>query len=289
MAKEKAVGFTRKDAERILDTLSRVEGTPSSVIPPVDRSRAFNETPSLPFRNISGETIPAFGCFRIALSTNYGGLNRPLIKAVKPKTNLQGYDIGVNGSNPCEDGKIGQMQTTYTVKVRYDRPPNNQDTPDKLYPYVGLAVGATDQFSVNLFGHDFICRGVGGDYVEGTELYKYIMATPIPKTEPFQVQLQCNNDTDETRGTATERASLRYNVRYLRNDSPQVDARIPIIRADYDPENRGCIWQRPLLGRVRPATLGVAVWRPYNVTAVGSEPRNLDLVYCNEVSEFTTC
>lgn len=289
MAKEKAVGFTRKDAERILDTISRVEGTPSSVIPPVDRSRAFNETPSLPFRNVSGETIPAFGCFRIAQSVNYADLNRPLVKAVKPKTNLQGYDIGVNGAKACEAGQIGQMQTTYTVKVRYDRPPNNQDTADKLYPYVGLAVGATDQFSVNLFGHDFICRGVGGDYVEGTGLYKYIIATPIPKTEPFQVHLQCNNDSDDNRGTSTERASLTYNVRFLKAASKSVDSRVPILRASYSPDSAGCIWQRPLLGRVRPATVGVAVWRPYEITGTGTDPRNLELVYCNEVSEFTTC
>lgn len=289
MAKEKAVGFTRKDAERILDTLSRVEGTPSSVIKPVDRSRAFNETPSIPFRNTTDETIPAFGCFRIAVSTNYGGLNRPLVKAVKPKTNLQGYDIGVNGGKACEAGQIGQMQTTYTVKVRYDRPPNNQDSADDLYPFVGLSVGATDQFSVNQFGHDFVCRGVGGDYDSATGLYRYIIATPIPKTEPFQVHLQCNNDSDETRGTAEERASLTYNVRYLKAASKSVDPRVPILTASYSPNDGGCIWQRPLLGRVQPATVGVAVWRPYQVTGVGVEPRNLDLVYCNEVSQFTTC
>ena len=282
MADEKAVGFTRSDAERILDTLSRVEGTPSSVIPPVDRSRVYNDTPSIPFTNLTEETIPAFGCFRIALTIQYGTLNRPLVRAVKPKTNLQGYDIGVNGSSPCAAGKIGQMQTTYTVKVRWAKATTDESA--TVYPYVGLAVGALDDYSVNAFGYDFICRGIAGELNTATNMYSHIIATPIPKTSTFPVQLECTNDSDSKRGSATQQASLMYNVRHLKNENAQVDPRIPILSAREQPK-----FTRPLLGRVQPATQGIAMWQPFDVTAVGSEPRKLNIVYSNERSEFTTC
>lgn len=289
MAKEKAVGFTRKDAERILDTLSRVEGTPSSVIPPVDRSRTYTESPSLPFQNRSGETIPAFGCFRITRSQQYAvDVKLPLIWAVKPTTNRQGYDIGVNGAVPCKDGEVGQMQTTPTVKVLYGRAPNDETREDKLWPYNGLTVGATDDWSANVFGYDFICRGVAQSFAT-TEVFYYIIATPIPKTEPFQVHLECTNDTDENRGTAETKADLLYNVRYLKNFTTTVDPRIPILRARHSPDNSGSIFERPLLGRVKPATGGLAIWRPYASAGGGNQPRKLDLIYINEVSEFTTC
>tara|TARA_R110002012_G_scaffold20689_3_gene73107 strand:+ start:9078 stop:9926 length:849 start_codon:yes stop_codon:yes gene_type:complete len=282
MADEKAVGFTRRDAERILDTLSRVEGTPSSIIPPVDRSRTFSETASLPFKNNSGETIPPFGCFRIALSVNYSTQNRSLIKAVKPKTNLQGYDIGVNGANPCAAGKVGQMQTTYTVKVRFAKAA--ADLATTVYPYAGLSVGALDDFSVNSFGYDFICRGIAGEFNSTTNMYSHIIATPIPKTSMFPVQLECTNDSDSKRGSATQQASLMYNVRYLKNENAQVDTRIPILSAREQPK-----FTRPLLGRVQPATQGIAMWQPFDVTGSGASPRKLDIVYSNERSEFTTC
>jgi len=291
MANEKAVGFTRTDAERILDTISRVEGTPSSVIPPVDRSRTYSEAPALPYQNYSGQTIPPFGCFRIVRSRQYAvGVNLPLIWAVKPMTNRQGYDIGVNGAVPCKDGEIGQMQTTPTVKVLYGRAPNDETREDKLWPYNGLTVGATDDWSANQFGYDFICRGVAQSFAT-SEVFYYIIATPIPKTEPFQVQLECTNaDEEMKRGTAEIKADLLYNVRYLKNavyETP--DPRIPILRANHSPDNDGCIFERPLLGRVKPATAGLAVWRPYTGAGAGAQPRKLDLIYINEVSEFTTC
>ena len=292
MSKEKAAGFTRAGAERILSAVSRVEGVPVVNIPAVDRGRSSSEPTPIGFINQTTEVIPPFGCFRAVTPATLDA-TRSLVQAVKPTSKNQGYEVGVNGGAPVAVGKIGQMQTGYIVKVRYEKPSTYTGAIHKAFPYVGLAVGAVDSFATNFYGHDFICRGAVS-YSEAESFWTLINATIIPKTETFQISMECTNDDDERNlGTAIEKAKLLYNVRYKKNTSTLTDSTIPILRANASPDNNsssnGSLFSRPLLGRVKPAKSGLAMWRPYTSQGAGAAARHLDIVWCDEISEFTTC
>ena len=288
MSKEKAAGFTRAGAERILSAVSRVEGVPVVDIPAVDRGRSSSEPTPVGFINQTTEVIPPFGCFR-AVTPRQFDATRSLVQAVKPTSENQGYEVGVNGGAPVAVGKIGQMQTGYIVKVRYEKPSTYAGRTDRAYPYVGLAVGAVDSFATNFYGHDFICRGVVS-YSQAESFWSLISATVIPKTEAFQISMECtNDDVEDNLGTATEKAKLLYNVRYKKNTSANTDPTIALLRANHSPDNSGSLFSRPLLGRVKPAKSGLGMWRPYTSQGAGATARHLDIIWCDEISEFTTC
>tara|TARA_R100000951_G_scaffold113555_1_gene115806 strand:- start:1173 stop:2027 length:855 start_codon:yes stop_codon:yes gene_type:complete len=284
MAK-KAAGFTRSDAERILQATAKVEASPSGSFSSGSPSRAFIEPISLAFRNTTGETIPPYGVFRYGLTTVFERGLRPIWKAVKPSNSNQGLEAGVNSSNPVPDGEFGVMQTDSLVKVRWETP---TDWPfEAPYPYAGLTCGATNTFSANFYGNDFIAKGVATQSTETSAEIRTIIATPIPKSTLFQVGLDVIDADYSLNGTSEEPAQYTYNIRYLKTDS-QVSSLQPYIHAGLDPnQSTYSSWRRPMLGRVRIATRGVGAWKTY---AIGNQlDRKFDLVYANEISQFTTC
>tara|TARA_R110002167_G_scaffold210293_2_gene414504 strand:+ start:2927 stop:3784 length:858 start_codon:yes stop_codon:yes gene_type:complete len=285
MSKEKAAGFTRAGAERILSAVSRIEGVPVADIPSVDRTRLTSEPISLPFLNQTGEIIPPFGVFRFGLSIVFDGGKRPMYSAIKSKPSNLGLEAGVNGANPCEVGKVGQMQTGSLVKVRWETP-TDWPFPDR-YPYAGVTCGATDTYNANFYGYDFVAKGVASQTDADSPEIETIIAKPIPKSDLFQVQLVAVDDDDSLNGTAEEPAQFAYNVSFLKTGTP-VQSLQPIIRAGLNPNLAShSSWRRPKRGRVDIATRGIGAWKTYEVN--NQEDRTFDLVFANERSQFTTC
>jgi hypothetical protein len=73
------------------------------------------------FRNDSGETIPAFGVFRIAATVSQNG--KTMFKALKPATGITRF--AVNGPREVAVDKCGVAQLGPTVRVAY----HASDTP----------------------------------------------------------------------------------------------------------------------------------------------------------------
>jgi hypothetical protein len=79
----------------------------------------------IPFKNESGEQIPAYGVFKVTETVNVTG-HGPILKAEKPDTYGSQYIHFVNGPQPVEDTKIGYCANpSQPIFAKYD----DADTP----------------------------------------------------------------------------------------------------------------------------------------------------------------
>lgn len=116
MADEAAI-FSAETARQILDTFRRVQASgligPSRVESLVKQVPTLHATP-IYVDNISGETIPAYGCMHVAGTSEIGGQN--FIEVDKPSGSLTGAFL-FNGPREIPADEQGVAQSSRVVRA----------------------------------------------------------------------------------------------------------------------------------------------------------------------------
>jgi len=264
---EKAVGFTQRDAERILAATARVQSQPTSVAGPIETDRLPTNIATIPFLNTSGEVIPAFAVMQIDGKSYYNG--RPRYKVVKPDNlPFDEKNYLVNSGVAVAIGGKGVAQNGPLFKVLWN--------PNYSIAVVDEICGPND---------DWFCERTQSS--GGFQAAAYFATTGAPTSDGDQdeasfimawrnerrnagVFMMLMEKTSGSDGSAGIKCTFEYDVKEYASGGR-------IYRSGYSPVGSGRSYERQY-GKLVPATFGLFIHE--NV---------LNCLYCNEYHVFSTC